>query len=237
MGLLLLSLIPPALGILLSPLAVLAVIAVLLSERARLNSLAFLIGRVTGITVAVAGGYLVLRALDVQARPQQAVWLVLLHFVLALVLLVGAGYVLLRGRQRGQEMAAARTPAEVAEAAPQLPGWLQSVDRFTPLRTTALGLGLFLLNPIDVSCAVIGALTIVLSEISTTAQVAVLAVFIAVGSISVVIPVLILQIRGDAAKDSLQRMRAWIAGNPHVLKAALLVVIAIMQLSKGLESL
>jgi hypothetical protein len=32
-------------------------------------------------------------------------------------------------------------------------------------------------------------------------------------------------------------MRAWIAGNPHVLKAALLVVIAIMQLSKGLESL
>lgn len=237
MGLLLLSLIPPALGIVLSPLAVLAVIAVLLSERARLNSLAFLIGRVTGITVAVAGGYLVLRALDVQARPQQAVWLVLLHFVLALVLLVGAGYVLLRGRQRGQEMAAARTPAEVAEAAPQLPGWLQSVDRFTPLRTTALGLGLFLLNPIDVSCAVIGALTIVLSEISTTAQVAVLAVFIAVGSISVVIPVLILQIRGDAAKDSLQRMRAWIAGNPHVLKAALLVVIAIMQLSKGLESL
>ncbi len=134
-------------------------------------------------------------------------------------------------------MAAARTPAVVAEAAPQLPGWLQSVDRFTPLRTTALGLGLFLLNPIDVSCAVIGALTIVLSEIATTAQVAVLAVFIAVGSISVVIPVLILQIRGDAAKDSLQRMRAWIAGNPHVLKAALLVVIAIMQLSKGLESL
>ena len=237
MGLLLLSLIPPALGIVLSPLAVLAVIAVLLSERARLNSLAFLIGRVTGITVAVAGGYLVLRALDVQAKPQQALWLVLLHFLLALVLLVGAGYVLLRGRQRGREMAAARTPAEVAEAAPQLPGWLQSVDRFTPARTLAMGLGLFLLNPIDVSCAVIGALTVVLSGISTTAQVAVLAVFIAVGSISVAIPVIILQIRGDAAKDSLERMRAWIAGNPHVLKAALLVVIAIMQLSKGLESL
>jgi hypothetical protein len=100
-----------------------------------------------------------------------------------------------------------------------------------------MGLGLFLLNPIDVSCAVIGALTVVLSGISTTAQVAVLAVFIAVGSISVAIPVIILQIRGDAAKDSLERMRAWIAGNPHVLKAALLVVIAIMQLSKGLESL
>ena len=203
MGSLLLSLIPPALGIVLSPLAVLAVIAVLLSERARLNSLAFLIGRVTGITVAVAGGYLVLRALDVQARPQQALWLVLLHFVLALVLLVGAGYVLLRGRQRGREMAAARTPAEVAEAAPQLPGWLQSVDRFTPAADHRTGPGTVPAQ--SHRCVVRGDRRADHRAVRHLheAQVAVIAVFIAVGSISVVIPVLILQIRGDAAKDSL----------------------------------
>ena len=101
---------PPALGIVFSSLAVVAVIAVLLSERARLNSLAFLNrarhrqhrGRRRWLSC--------LRALDVLARPEQALWPVLLHFVLALVLLVGAGYVPLRGRQRGREMAAARLP-------------------------------------------------------------------------------------------------------------------------------
>ena len=58
MGSLLLSLIPPALGIVLSPLAVLAVIAVLLSERARLNSLALLIGRASDGDPAATRGLL-----------------------------------------------------------------------------------------------------------------------------------------------------------------------------------
>ena len=163
MGSLLLSLIPTALGIFLSPLAVVAVIAVLVSARARLNSLAFLTGRLVGITVAVVGGYLLLLAFNVQQRRDPSSWLILLHLLLAVVLLIGAGYVLLRGRQRVREMAAAKTPAEVAEAAPQLPGWLQSIDRFTPTRTLAMGLGLFLFNPIDLSCAIAGALTIALS--------------------------------------------------------------------------
>jgi Sap, sulfolipid-1-addressing protein len=236
-GSLLLSLIPTALGIFLSPLAVVAAIAVLLSARARLNSMAFLAGRVIGITVAVVGSYLVLLALNVQERPQQATWLILLHFLLALVLLIGAVYVLFRGRQRVREMAAAKTPADVAEAAPQLPGWLQSVDRFTPARTFAMGLGLFLFNPIDVSCAIAGALTIVLSDAPADVEIIAMVVFIIVASTSIAVPVLILQLRGDAATEALKRLRSWIAGNSHVLKALLLVVIAVLQLTKGFESL
>ena len=204
MGSLLLSLIVAALGILLSPLAVLAVIAVLLSQRARVNSLAFLAGRVTGITIAVAGGYLVLQALGVHSRPAQGPWLGALHFLLAAVLLVGAGYVMLRGQQRVRGMAAARGPADVAEAAPQLPGRLEWVDHFTPGPTPAMGLGLFLLNPIDLSCAIVGALTIVLSDTSTATQIVLTALFIVVASMSVLVPVLTLQIQREAATGSLQ---------------------------------
>ena len=91
MGSLLLSLIPTALGIFLSPLAVVAVIAVLVLARARLNSLAFLTGRLIGITVAVVGGYLLLLAFNVQQRRDPSSWLILLHLLLAVVLLIGAG--------------------------------------------------------------------------------------------------------------------------------------------------
>ncbi len=237
MGSLLLSLIPTALGIFLSPLAVVAVIAVLVSARARLNSLAFLTGRLIGITVAVVGGYLLLLAFNVQQRRDPSSWIILLHLLLAVVLLIGAGYILLRGRQRVREMAAAKTPAEVAEAAPQLPGWLQSIDRFTPTRTLAMGLGLFLFNPIDLSCAIAGALTIALSGAPEDAQIVAIILFIAVAISSIAVPVVILQIRGDAATPLLNRLRSWIAGHSHVLKALLLVVIAIMQVSKVLQSL
>ena len=48
---------------------------------------------------------------------------------------------------------------------------------------------------------------------------------------------LTVQIRGDDATEFLERARTWIAGNPHVVKALLLVVIAVMQLSKGFEAL
>ncbi|MGA9872997.1 MAG: hypothetical protein WBQ44_17885 [Rhodococcus sp. (in: high G+C Gram-positive bacteria)] len=44
MGSLILSLIPVSLGIVMSPLAVIAVVAVLFSQHARQNSVAFLVG-------------------------------------------------------------------------------------------------------------------------------------------------------------------------------------------------
>ena len=58
MGSLLLQQIPLALGIIMSPLAVVAVVAVLFSERARINSIAYLIGWYLGIVVALAGAYM-----------------------------------------------------------------------------------------------------------------------------------------------------------------------------------
>ena len=65
MGSLLLQQIPLALGIIMSPLAVVAVVAVLFSERARINSIAYLIGWYLGIVVALAGAYIILTALQV----------------------------------------------------------------------------------------------------------------------------------------------------------------------------
>ena len=87
------------------------------------------------------------------------------------------------------------------------------------------------------SCAIAGALTIALSGAPEGRQIVAIILFIAVAISSIAVPVVILQIRGDAATPLLNRLRSWIAGHSHVLKALLLVVIATRQISKVLQSL
>jgi hypothetical protein len=43
--------------------------------------------------------------------------------------------------------------------------------------------------------------------------------------------------RGTKAQPALDRVRTWIAGNTHVLNAALLLVIGALQLEKGVTAL
>jgi hypothetical protein len=111
------------------------------------------------------------------------------------------------------------------------------VESFRPGRTFLLGVGLFVLNPVDASCAIIAALDITLSEVDTTAGLWVAAAFVSVGTLPIAVPVFYLLVRGDSAQPLLDRVRTWIAGNTHLLNAALLLVIGALQLEKGIAAL
>ncbi|MFC8384695.1 GAP family protein [Nocardia sp. NPDC057272] len=234
---LVLSLIPVALGIVMSPLAVIAVVAVLFSQHARANSVAYLAGWVAGIVVATGGAYAVLAALHVTDRIDPPLWLSILHLVLAAELLIGAWYVYARGRKRLHAMAAAHKPGQIADAAPQLPKMLQSVEHFTAARSMLLGFALFVFNPIDVSCAIVAALTLRLSGTSSSVQLGVAVVFVVIAASSVAGPVGLLVVMPDRAEAPLRALRQWIATNTKLLNAGLLVLIAVMQLNKGIQGL
>ncbi|MDO3650428.1 GAP family protein [Nocardia mangyaensis] len=232
-----LSLLPVALGIIMSPLAVIAVVAVLFSQRARVNSMAYLVGWVAGIVVSIGAAYAVLVALDVHDRLDPPLWLSILHLMLAAVLLVGAWYVYTRERKRLQALASARNPGEIMDAAPQLPSILQSIEHFTPARSTLLGFALFVLNPIDVSCAIVAALTLRLSDTSMADQLGAAIVFVLFASSSIAVPVGMLLVLRDRAEPPLRSLRRFIAGNSKLLNVGLLVLIAVMQINKGLQGL
>ncbi|MFF2087897.1 GAP family protein [Nocardia sp. NPDC058176] len=232
-----LSLLPVALGIIMSPLAVIAVVAVLFSRRARVNSVAYLVGWVAGIVVSLGAAYAVLVALDVHDRLDPPLWLSILHLTLAAVLLVGAWYVFTRERQRLRALARARNPSEIIDAAPQLPSILQSIEHFNPARSALLGFALFVLNPIDVSCAIVAALTLRLSDTSTTAHFVAAVVFVLISASSVAVPVGMLLVLRERAEAPLRAMRRFIAGNAKLLNVGLLVLIAVMQINKGLQGL
>jgi hypothetical protein len=236
MGPLIVQLVPVALGVVLSPLAIMALVAILLSRLARVNGIAYLIGWAIGICGLLALFLWLFTLLEVQARHEPPLWVALLRLVIGLLLVGAAVWVYRRGADRIRRMAAASSPKEVARAA-TLPGWLQSVSTFRPGRSLLLGVGLFVVNPVDASCAIIAALDIALAPISTGASIGVAIVFAVVGILPIAIPVLWVVFAGAKAQPGLDRIRTWIAGNTHVMNAGLLLVIGALQLEKAITAL
>ena len=237
MGALIVGLIAPALGILLSPLAIMALVAELLSRRYRENGLAFFIGWLLATVVVLGISIAVFTAIDFHPRTDTPVWLGVVRLVIALGLLAAAVWVYRRGGRRLRKMSEASTPEEVAAAAPQLPGWLQKVSEFTPGRSLALGFGIFAINPVDASCAIIAGLDIAGAQVTIVEGAVVAVGFVVVGVAPIAVPVAYVLARGGAAAPVLERLRVWIAGHTNVLNAALILVIGVLQLQKAVSAL
>ncbi|MGF6822918.1 hypothetical protein M2317_001825 [Microbacterium sp. ZKA21] len=231
------SLIPVTLGVVLSPLAIMALVAVLLSERARSNGIAYLLGWLVGLAGLTVVCLWLFDVFEVHALAEPPLWVAVLRTVIGVFLFAAAVWVYRKGRVHIAQMSNATTPQEVVAASPQLPGWLQTVSTFKPARTFLLGIGLFVLNPVDASCAIIAALDISLSGLDASAQMLFAAGFIVIGALPIALPVLYVLARGENAQPLLDRVRTWIAGNTHVLNAALLLVIGAIQLQKGIAGL
>jgi hypothetical protein len=237
MGPLIVDLLPVALGVVLSPLAIMALVAVLLSRLARVNGIAYLLGWVVGLGGLLALFIWIFQLTGAHEHGRPPLWVAIVRILLGLLLVLVAVWVYRKGAARIRVMAQASTPREIAAATPQLPGWLQAVSTFRPVRTFFLGLGLFVVNPVDASCAIIAALDIALADVSAAAATTVALVFIIVGALPIAIPVVLVVVRGERAQPALDRVRTWIAGNTHVLNAALLLIIGVLQLEKGITAL
>lgn len=237
MGELILALVPVALGVVLSPLAIMALVAVLLSRDARMNGITYLIGWFLGLGGLMTLCLWLFPLLAVHELGEPPLWVPIVRVLLGLFLIGSAVWVYRKGRAHIAQMAAASSPREVVAASPQLPGWLHSVESFRPGRTLLLGLGLFVLNPVDASCAILAALDISLSDVDRSSGLWVAVVFVIIGTLPIALPVLYVVVRGADAQPLLDRVRTWIAGNTHVLNAALLLVIGALQLEKGISAL
>ena len=237
MGELVVSLIPLVLGVVMSPLAIMALVAVLVSKRARANGTAYLVGWAVALVATLGVSFTVFGFLELHLQRDPPLWAVLVRLLIALLLILAAVWVYRRGRARAREMAKAVTPSDVVAAAPQLPGWLRAVDEFTPARSLLLGFAIFALNPVDVSCAVLAMLDVRGAEVSPATAATLIIAFAVIGIVPIAAPVFYTLVKGEAADPLLERVRSWIAGHTSVLNAGLLVLIGAMQLQKALSAL
>ncbi|KRA25370.1 hypothetical protein ASD65_13750 [Microbacterium sp. Root61] len=216
------EILPLALGVAISPIPIIAAILMLLSPKARVTSVGFLIGWVVGIVVAVTVFTLlaaIIPAADPDAsKPIQAV----------IQLILGALLLLLAIRQwRGR-------PKAGEEAA--LPKWMQAIDKVNfPL---ALGLGFLLsaVNPKNLLMAAGAGLDIGAAALPTGQVVLVIAIFTLIAASTVLVPVIGYLIAADRLRAPLDALRGWLAKENAIIMAVLLLVIGVSMIGKGIGS-
>ena len=210
-------------GVALSPIPIIAVVLMLSTPRGRANGPAFVLGWVIGLAVvgaivlAVAGG----AGANEDAEPASWVEVVMLAVGVLLVLVAVR---LWRGR-----------PRRDAEA--ELPGWMRTIDTFTPTRSLAIAAGLSGVNPKNLLLTVGAATAIAQTDINTGGQAIALAVFILVGTLGPGIPVAIYFVLGDRARRLLDDLKTRMAANNAAIMAVLCLVIGVKLIGDGISGL
>jgi threonine/homoserine/homoserine lactone efflux protein len=207
------EMLPMAVGVAISPLPIVAVVLMLVSERGRLNGPAFLAGWLVG--VAGAGAILLVLAggADANDDGEPAGWVSWLKLVLGLGLLLLA-VKQWRGRPHGDED-------------PVTPKWMGALDAFTPPKAGAAGVVLSALNPKNLLLIVAGTAAIAQTGIPAGEQAVALVVFTVIASLGVAAPVVIAFAMGERSRELLDRLKDWMSHNNAVIMAVLLLVIGV----------
>ena len=178
-----------AIGVAISPVPIIAVILMLLSAKAGANSTSFLLGWVVGLSVA-GGLVLALRLEDSGGGESTAGGWVK---VLIGLLFLGLAWRNWTSRPTGDDE-------------PTMPGWMASIDNFSAAKSFGLAFLLAAVNPKNLGLTIAAVVTITGSGLSTGEEIGTLAVFVAIASITVAVPVIANLILGDKAEGGLTTM-------------------------------
>lgn len=205
--------VPFAIVIALSPIPLIAVIAMLFSRRAVGNGIGFLLGWFVG----VAGGLAVLTALastqDLGSSDDPSSTSTGIRLVLG-VLLLGAAFRAWHGRPRpGDDV--------------PLPKWMKRVDGIHPVGAFVLAVLLGGVNPKNLLMNVAAAAVLAATSLDTSDAVAVIALYTAVASCTVILAVAYRIVLGDRAAATLERMRGWLGANSATVMAVLFLVLGV----------
>lgn len=212
-----------AVGVAISPVPIIAVILMLVTQRARVNGPAFVVGWVVGLAVVGAVVLLVAGPANASDDGEPATWVGVLKLVL------GAALVLLALKQWRAR------PHDGEE--PPTPKWMGAVEEFSPVKALGAGAVLAGANPKNLLLAVAAATSIAQTGIPGGEQAVAYAVFAIVGTIGVAVPVVVYFAMGDRAGPLLDRMKAWMAHNNAVIMAVLCLVIGAKLIGDGITGL
>jgi len=212
---------PAALAVALSPIPIIAVVLVLGTPRARSNGPLFALGWVTGLSavsvlvVALLGG---LGADDAGGGPSTLVSL--LRIAGGVLLLVLAGQQWSKRPKKGED--------------PEMPGWMATIDSFTPGKSLLFGAALSGANPKNLILTLAASASIAQAELAVRGTVIAVAVFVLIGSATVVGAVLFSLIAGERAAGPLTGLKTFMVANSAVIMMIVLLVLGAKVLGDGI---
>ncbi len=218
-GSILTELIPLSLVVALSPLSIIPAVLVLASPRPKPTGLAFLAGWLLGLA-GLTGLFLELSDLvgGIGAEPPN--WASWLRVAVGIALIVFGAYRWLT-RKKSEHM----------------PAWMTRMSTLTPAKAAVTAAALTVANPkVLFICAAAG-LAIGSSGLEAPAVWVADLWFVVFAASTVAVPILGYAISGRRLEPSLNRLKAWMERQHATLVAAILVVIGLLVLYKGIHAL
>lgn len=210
-----------AIGIAVSPVPIAAVILMMFSARARVNSVSFMLAWVIGIATVVTVVLLIPGLESDDSTPSDTTGWIKLAIGALLVL-----FALSQWRSR---------PGPDDE--PPVPKWMQTIDGLKPGGAFGLGFLLSAVNPKNLLLAAAGGVTIGSVALTTGEAAAVLLVFTAIAAATVVVPVVAYLVAGSRLDPSLDAAKDWLIGNNAAVMAVLFLVFGVSLIGDGIEIL
>jgi threonine/homoserine/homoserine lactone efflux protein len=217
------DLVPIALAVALSPFPIIAIVIVLSTPRARTNGPLFALGWVLGLVAVSTVVVLLLGSVSKNSGSDASTTVSVLRIVL------GAALLVLAAKQW------AKRPRKGAE--PQQPPWMATVERAGPSRTLVLGLALAGANPKNLALTLAASATISRAGLDAAGTVAALAVFVAVGSFTVLGAVLYYLLAGDRAAAPLAKVKQFMLRHNNVIMMVILIALGGTVLIEGIAGL
>jgi threonine/homoserine/homoserine lactone efflux protein len=216
------DILPPAVGIAISPIPIIAAILMLLSPKARKTSLGFLAGWVLGIALAVVVFALLSATIPpaTSTGPQPIVGAI--HLVLGILLLV----VVVRQWQSRPK----------GDAPPPMPKWMTAIDSMTAVHGLVLGFVLAALNPKNLLMGVAAGVSIGSAQVGLGGATVAVIVFTVLASSTVAAPVVAYLAATARMTGPLDVAKEWLLANNTTVMTVLGLVLGVVQISKGISS-
>jgi threonine/homoserine/homoserine lactone efflux protein len=115
-----------------------------------------------------------------------------------------------------------------------MPKWMGAIESVTPVKAIGLGILLSAVNPKNLILTIGAAAAVAQSGVSTSDAVVTLVVFVVIGSLSIIVPVLAYLFAGERARTMLDGWKAWLQQHNAAVMTVLLLVIGVVLLAKGL---
>ncbi|MFB7634876.1 GAP family protein [Streptomyces sp. NPDC056149] len=210
--------VPPALGIALSPFPVIPAILLLFTRRPRATGSAFLTGWVIGI--AVPTGVFTVLASVIEQHEETPTWASWVRIALGAILLaVGIP----RWFNPPQKKSA--------------PQWMRSLERSTPAPALRLGLLLSAANPKILLLAMAGGLSIGAAGLPAAGTVTAVVVFTAIAACTVALPPLLHALLGERIDAPLRRAKDWLEVHNATVMTLVITVIGMVLIAEGCATL
>jgi threonine/homoserine/homoserine lactone efflux protein len=217
-GSVLTELIPLALVIALSPLSIIPAVLALHTDRPRPTGLAFLAGWLLGLATLVS---LFVVASDlVGSLDKPPGWASWLRIGVGAALIVFGGY-----------KWATRAKSEHS------PAWMRKLSGLTPGRAVVTAAVLAVVNPKVLFICIAAGLAIGTAGVGVTHAWLAMIYFVLIAGSTVILPVLAYTVSGERLADPLTRLKEWMERQHATLVAAILLVIGVMVLYKGIHGL